>query len=120
MKASTVALVVLGVAGAGAAAYFIIRRHQQTVPAPAPVRPGTATFGQELEGIVAARTGVPIAAIGGAATRAPTWLKVGVLPIAATAAAQKFITHPVDTVKSVGSTVKNAASSVGHAIASIF
>ncbi len=73
-----------------------------------------------VENAIQGRTGVPVASIGSAAQRAPTWLKVAVLPVGATAVAQSLITHPVDTVKSAASTVAKAGSAVGHVFSSIF
>jgi hypothetical protein len=77
----------------------------------------TGNFGLGLESVIQQRTGVPVAAIGQAAIKAPTWAKV-IFPVSliGTAAAQKVIEHPVDTAKKVGSAFKSGAEKVGSGI----
>lgn len=117
MKPSTVVLVVLGVAGAGAAAYFLVRR-QKSVPPAAPTQSAPGVF-STAEAVASGVTHIPLGAIGHAAQSAPLWLKVGVLPIGATALAQQAISHPVQTVKTVATAPIKAVSALGHAIGSL-
>jgi phosphoribosylcarboxyaminoimidazole (NCAIR) mutase len=73
-----------------------------------------------IESAVQKYTGVPVAAVGNAAAGAPTWLKVAVLPVGATAVAQKVITHPVDTAKTVYNDTVGAGKKAISAVGSIF
>jgi hypothetical protein len=101
--------------GLAAAAVYAVWRLSQ--PATAPMgAPGSSAsnFGTDAENLVQARTGIPIASLGSAAQRAPTWLKLAVFPIGVTAVTQGVITHPLDTVKKVGGAVSSAAHSVGN------
>lgn len=101
--------------GAAALAVFAVWRLSQPAnPVPQVGAPPPANnFGTELEQLITGKTGVPVAAIGSAAQRAPTWVKIAVLPVGATAVAQSVITHPVDTAKKVGSAAAGVVHSVG-------
>jgi hypothetical protein len=104
--------------GAAALAVFAVWRLSQPASAVPTGTPASSaqSFGTSAENAIQAKTGIPIAALGSAAQSAPTWLKLAVFPIGVTAVTQGVITHPVDTVKKIGS----AASSVYHSIGSIF
>lgn len=98
-----------------------------------------ATITQTAEAIASAQTHVPLATVGAAAQRSPTWAKV-LAPtfFFPTSSVQSFINnpigsakgaaqtighdiaHPVDTVKSAGKAIGSAASSIGHALGSLF
>jgi hypothetical protein len=106
--------------GAAAIAVYAVWRLSQPATPPAQTRVATSSgssfldsVGLGAENTIQARTGVPIAAIGEAAQRAPTWLKVAVFPVGVTAVAQGAITHPVDTAKSAYHAVGGAVSKVG-------
>lgn len=108
------ALIALGVAGVAVGAYFILR--------PQPTLPGSVTQAaktaknvlQQGEDIIAKGTGVPLAALGNAASKTPGWLQLAVLPVGVTAVTQRLITHPLDTVKSVAAVPAKAAKAVAH------
>lgn len=98
-----------------------------------------ATITKAAETAASAYTHVPLAAVGTAAQRTPTWGKV-LAPtfFFPTSSVQSFINnpigsakgaaqtighdiaHPVDTVKSAGKAIGSAASSIGHALGSLF
>jgi hypothetical protein len=127
VKASTVALIALGVAGAGAGAFFLLRRRSAIANggaamavAAAPAHPNAL---QSAESFAGKSLGVPLNTIGTAAQKSPTWLKVAALPVGVTSVAQSFISHPVDTIKAgvaipakAISTVASGAKSVVNAV----
>ena len=128
MKASTVALVLLGVAGAGAGIYFIVRRQNATpavststpvlakIAAPAPASPNALQIAEQA---ASKKLGVPLAQLGAAAQKAPTWLKVAVFPVGVTAAAQAVINHPTQTVKNVATAAVSDTKKVVGAVVNV-
>ena len=112
--------------GAAAIAVFAVWRLSQpaTSSPPTGARPSSpgnwSSLVEGAENLIQGRTGVPVASLGNAAVNAPTWLKVAVFPVGVTAVAQSTITHPVDTVKKVGSAISGAAHSVGSFVGGLF
>jgi hypothetical protein len=129
-------LTILVVLGLGGVAFWFLTRGPNTA-----ITPGTGSnavpgvdsqIALGLENGVSAKTGIPLAAIGNASIKAPTWLKV-LFPVTLlpTAGVQTVINHPVATAKKVGSgietgakdtahAVTGAVSSIGHVFGSIF
>ena len=114
MQTSTV--LILGAGAVALGGVYLLTRPAAPLPGgqPSPGNSGWSSTVGSIENYIQGKTGVPVASIGTAAQRAPTWLKVAVLPVGVTAVAQGLVTHPVDTVKSAAKTVSHAASSVGH------
>lgn len=135
MTGSTAALLGLGVAGAAGGYYWFVLRPRQlaaaaaalpappTHPTPSSKSTTWSTAVISAEGAIQAKTGIPVAAIGAAAQKAPLALKVAALPVAATAAAQSLVTHPLDTAKAAISIVAHpvdSVKSVANSVVSIF
>lgn len=139
MKPSTVALVVLGVAGAGAALYFLVLR--KGTPAASATRPRPAASAGGVQGVLSRGgnvfnaldrlQGAGIAAVISSKIPIPAGLRAPVVsgatafvkyatPIGVTGLAVNAVAHPVDSVKAVATAPVKAASSVVHAIGSIF
>lgn len=121
MQPSTVALVVLGVAGAGAGVYFLTRKKPAPAAAASVIDAGVAAPAPEtgLRGVqdqISKALGLPVPAskIGDAATGAPLALKVAVLPIGATAVVQSVINDPKKAVAAVGSFLGFGGKSIGQ------
>jgi hypothetical protein len=121
VNGSTVAIVVVGVAAAGAGAYLLLRRK----PGPAiptgdthstsPSKGGLRDIEDKIGNALGLPPGVSASKIGDLANAAPTWLKVGVLPIGATAVAQTVINDPKRTAIKVGSAFKSAGKATAKA-----
>ncbi|HET7485839.1 MAG TPA: hypothetical protein VFJ64_10765 [Solirubrobacterales bacterium] len=109
---------IIGAAALGV--YAVWRWSKSTAPAAPTPPPSAPGFWEQTvagaEATIQRTTGVPVASIGSAAQKAPTWLKVAVFPVGVTSVAQGVITHPVDTAKSVG----RKLSSAYHAVGSLF
>lgn len=86
--------------------------------APPPPNPGDQAIS-----VASVITGVPLHAVGAAASAAPTWVKAAVFPVGVTAGTYEFVRHPIDTSKAVVSKVVNvvehpldSAKSAYHAL----
>jgi hypothetical protein len=68
-------------------------------------------LGRQLETSVPGYGGIA-SATGSLAQSAPTWMKLAVLPVGATALAQDLIDHPGATISAGAHDVKNAATTI--------
>jgi hypothetical protein len=149
MKGSTVALIALGVAGAGAGVYFLVIRPRQlaagtagSIFGPSPTAtgamrsaPGTVaqnklqgavgTAGNVINRVNAFGTGIAISALG-SYVGIPSSVTKPVANVAtaidrfATNTTINAIKHPLDTVKAVATAPVKAVQAVGHFFSSIF
>lgn len=76
-----------------------------------------STATKTTESAVSGYTHVPLAAVGSAAQRAPTWAKIAIFPVGVTAITQDVIDNPVGSVKSAGKAIGSGAATAAKAVA---